>query len=52
MWNDYRNLTPEQLAQRQYMMDRWMPMQHMMMNQMMQQRGWMMRSVPAGPAVQ
>ncbi|MET0987506.1 MAG: hypothetical protein ABW034_19095 [Steroidobacteraceae bacterium] len=42
MWGDYRNLTPEQLRGRQYMMDRWMPMQHMMMEQMMQHYHWMM----------
>jgi len=49
-WNDYRNLTPEQLAQRQYMMDRWMPMQQMMMDHMMQHQGWMMgQPQPAAP---
>lgn len=47
MWGDYRNLTPEQLRQRQYMMDRWMPMQQMMMDQMMQHQGWMMQPPPA-----
>ena len=46
-WSDYRNLTPEQLRQRQYMMDRWMPMQQMMMDQMMQHQGWMMQPKPA-----
>lgn len=35
MWNDYRNLTPEQMKERQYMMDRFVPMQQMMMSHMM-----------------
>jgi hypothetical protein len=48
MWQNYQNLTPEQLKQRQYMMDRWMPMQQMMMNQMMQHQYWMMQ-LPAPP---
>jgi hypothetical protein len=42
MWGNYENLTPEQLKQRQYMMERWMPMQQMMMSHMMQQQYWMM----------
>jgi len=42
MWQDYSKLTPEQLKQRQYMMDRWMPMQQMMMGHMMQQQSMMM----------
>jgi hypothetical protein len=42
MWQDYSKLTPEQLKQRQYMMDRWMPMQQMMMSHMMQQQSMMM----------
>jgi uncharacterized protein (DUF302 family) len=46
MWSDYRNLTPEQLRERQYMMDRWMPMQQMMMDQMMQHQNWMMQPPP------
>ena len=49
MWGDYKNLTPEQLKQRQYMMDQLMPMQQMMMDQMMQHQYWMMQ--PAAPAV-
>ena len=53
-WGDYRNMTPEQRAQRQYMMDRWMPMQQMMMEHMMQQQGAMMQppaqAVPPKPA--
>ena len=49
MGGDYRNLTPEQLKQRQYMMDRWMPMQQTMMNHMMQYQNWMMQQ-PAPPA--
>ena len=36
----YSNLTPEQLRQRQYMMDQYMPMQQMMMNHMMWQQHW------------
>jgi hypothetical protein len=47
MWQDYSKLTPEQLKQRQYMMDRWMPMQQMMMGHMMQQQSMMM-----GPRMQ
>lgn len=43
MWGDYRNLTPEQLKQRQYMMDQMMPMQQMMMGHMMQYQGMMQR---------
>ena len=46
-WNGmgpyYSKLTPEQLKQRQYMMDQYMGMQQNMMNQMMQQNyicGW------------
>jgi hypothetical protein len=42
MWSDYSKLTPEQLKQRQYMTDRWMPMQQMMMDHMMQHQNWMM----------
>jgi hypothetical protein len=41
MWGDYRRLTPEQARQRQYMTDRFMPMQQMMMDHMMQQQQWM-----------
>jgi arylsulfatase A-like enzyme len=41
MWGDYSQLSPEQLKQRQYMMDRWMPMQQQMMDQMMQHQYWM-----------
>lgn len=40
-WNGmspyYSKLTPEQLKQRQYMMEQYMGMQQNMMNQMMQQ---------------
>ena len=36
----YSNLSPEQLRQRQYMMDQYMPMQQMMMNHMMWQQHW------------
>ena len=39
----YSKLTPEQLRQRQYMMDRYMGMQQMMMDHMMQHNQWMSR---------
>ncbi|WP_027591186.1 hypothetical protein [Pseudomonas sp. RL] len=48
-WQGYSNLTPEQQAQRQYMMDRRLEMQQQMMDQMMlhqQYRG----NPPAQPA--
>ena len=41
MWGDYRRMPPEQLRQRQYMMERYMPMQQMMMDHMMQHQQWM-----------
>ena len=44
-----QNLTPEQLKQRQYMMDRWVPMQQMMMDHMMWHQHWMTQP-PATPA--
>src|SRR5574338_349618 len=37
----YSKLTPEQMKQRQYMMDQYMGMQQMMMNQMMQHQQYM-----------
>jgi hypothetical protein len=37
----YSNLTPEQLKQRQYMMEQYLPMQQMMMNHMMWHQQWM-----------
>lgn len=37
----YSKLTPEQLKQRQYMMDQYAPMQQMMMDHMMQHQRWM-----------
>lgn len=37
----YSKLTPEQLKQRQYMMDQYVPMQQMMMDHMMQHQHWM-----------
>jgi len=49
MWGNYQNLTPEQLKQRQYMMDRWVPMQQMMMNQMMQHQYWMTQPPAESP---
>ena len=36
----YSGLTPEQLRQRQYMMDQYMPMQQMMMDHMMWHQRW------------
>ncbi|MEL7938241.1 hypothetical protein [Pseudomonas delhiensis] len=44
-WSDYSDMTPAQRAQRQYMMDRYMGMQQMMMNHMMwhQQYMWPQR---------
>jgi hypothetical protein len=43
----YSNLTPEQLRQRQYMMDQYAPMQQMMMNHMMWHQHWMGQVPPA-----
>ncbi|MCM2330842.1 MAG: hypothetical protein NDI70_06045 [Pseudomonas sagittaria] len=40
-WQDYSNLSPEQRAQRQYMMDRYMGMQQMMMDHMMWHQHYM-----------
>lgn len=46
-WNNmsgyYSKLTPEQMKQRQYMMDQYMGMQNMMMDNMMQHQNWMMQ---------
>ena len=42
-WQDYSNLSPEQKAQRQYMMDRYMGMQQMMMDHMMRHQQYMQR---------
>lgn len=46
-WKDmgdyYSKLTPEQMMQRQYMMDKYMDMQNMMMDNMMQQQNMMMQ---------
>lgn len=42
-WGDYSKMTSEQRAQRQYMMEHWMPMQQMMMGHMMQHQGMMMQ---------
>ena len=39
----YSQLTPKQMKQHQYMMDRYTGMQQMMMNQMMQHQNEMMR---------
>lgn len=40
-WSDYSKMTPAQRAQRQYMMDRYMGMQQMMMNHMMWHQQYM-----------
>lgn len=40
-WRGYSKLTPEQMKQRQYMMDRYMGMQQMMMDHMMQHQQYM-----------
>jgi hypothetical protein len=50
MWGDYSKLPPEQLKQRQYMMDRWMPMQQQMMDQMMQHQYWMGQTQTTPPS--
>ena len=42
-WGNYQNLTPDQLRQRQYMMDRMMPMHYMMMDHMMWHQQWMVQ---------
>lgn len=44
----YSRLTPEQIRQRQYMMDQYMPMQQMMMDHMMWHQRWMIQ--PPAPA--
>ena len=41
MGRHYSELTPEQLKQRQYMMDQYLPMQQMMMHHMMQHQHYM-----------
>lgn len=41
MGGQYSRLTPEQLKQRQYMMDQYVPMQQMMMQHMMQHQHYM-----------
>ncbi|HET7133916.1 MAG TPA: hypothetical protein VFJ95_16790 [Gammaproteobacteria bacterium] len=35
-WGEFSKMTPEQRAEHQYMMERWKPMQQMMMSHMMQ----------------
>lgn len=49
-WQDaggyYSKLTPEQVKQRQYMMDRYMNMQQMMMDHMMQHQNYMWGQPP------
>jgi hypothetical protein len=44
----YSGLTAEQIRQRQYMTDQYMPMQQMMMDHMMWHQRWMMQ--PPSPA--
>ncbi len=46
MRDRYSQLTPDQLKQRQYMMDQYMGMQQMMMDHMMMRQEWM---APAPP---
>lgn len=48
MHSDYSRITPEQLKQRQYMMNQYMGMQQMMMDQMLDRQQWMMQP-PAAP---
>ena len=49
-WGDFSKMTPEQRAQHQYMMERWMPMQQMMMGQMMQHQRMTMPSPDPTPS--
>jgi hypothetical protein len=42
----YSRLTPEQLKQRQYMMDQYVGMQQMMMDHMLMRQQWMMQPSP------
>jgi len=46
MGDYYSRLTPEQMQQRQYMMDRYMGMQHQMMDHMMQHQNYMWMQPP------
>lgn len=46
MGSYYSNLTPEQMKQRQYMMDQYMGMQQQMMNHMMQNQNHMWMQSP------
>ncbi len=41
IWNEYRRMSPDQLKQRQYMMDQYMGMQQQMIDQMMEHQGYM-----------
>lgn len=49
-WQNYSNMTPEQMSQRQYMADKYMGMQQMMMDHMMQHQHLMWMQSPAKPA--
>lgn len=46
----YSSLTPEQLKQRQYMMDRYLPIQQMMMDHMMWHQQWMYPTPASAPS--
>jgi hypothetical protein len=46
----YSKLTPDQLKQRQYMTDRYLAMQQMMMDHMMWHQYWMVPQQPAAPS--
>ncbi|NMG32202.1 hypothetical protein [Aromatoleum evansii] len=46
MGDYYSKLTPDQMKQRQYMMDRYMGMQQQMMDHMMQHQGYMSTQPP------
>lgn len=48
MHGHYSRLTPEQMKQRQYMVDQFIGMQQMMMDQMMQRQQWMTSPGPTG----
>lgn len=49
MHRSYSQLTPEQMKQRQYMMEQTMGMQQSMMDHMLQHQQWMMQTPPPAP---
>jgi len=49
MWGDYRNLSPDDLRRRQYMMGQYSGMQQIMMDHMMWHQYWMTPQSPAAP---